>query len=304
MRVYFLSARTCALKVNGAFLGYTDGAARFLELSPRDRSFCELIPADGDFLPISFALCESVAAAPPRGVKLCFLPDGIALFADKFLCADAALRPIAAERLPFGSLTVFAQAGVRYAFEGEAGTKTGELGERFSACRISSFPHFALLEGRGALCALDETGAPFFCGRADKWTADPETGEVRVTAPLKDFCGRTAEYAFACRDGTPVPQGRTLSPERPLPERFALCRLLQALLSDETERAKELLTGDLAASLPALRDYFGNFAAVFPLPFAPFAAGTACPKQENVYVLKGYAATMREGKIGNIERTF
>lgn len=306
MRVYFLSARPCALSVDGAFRGYTDGFARTLELSPREEPLCEFLPADGERLPLRFVLRDGLHRTPPRGVKVCLLPDGVALYADGFLYADAALRPVAGASLPFGGLTVYAQAGVHYLFEGESGTKTGDLSERFAACRIRPFANFALIEGEGAVCALDKTGTPFFCGRAEDWSADEEKDELRVTAPLGDLCGRTAAYTFDCAGEMPVLRKRRLSPFPPLPAdgRFALCRLLETLRGEEEEEGRALLSADLGNSLPALRDYFGDFSAAVPLPFAPFAAGTVCPQRENVYVLKGYAATMREGKIENVRRTF
>lgn len=321
MRVYFLSARLCALQVNGTFAGYTNGFPRFLELSLRDLPFCEFLPADGNFIPLRFVLSEKLAERPPEGISLCFLPDGVALYADKFFAANGDLRVLARKEIAGGAMTVYNQSGVRYLWEKDGVAHTGEAGENFRECKISACGGCVLLEGDGALCALDDEGMPFFRGKTEQVFVDGDAGEadgadgaankdgtdggtLRVVAPAGDFQGRTATYAFECRGGRATPQKRVLSAAKPLGERFALCGLLQALRMGEDGEAAAFLTDDLAASMPALKDYFGEYTHVFPLPFAPFAAGITCRKRPQVYDLKGYAAEMREGRIENISRKF
>lgn len=352
MRVYFLSARPCALQINGVFAGYTNGFPRHLDLSPRDLPFCELIPTDGKFLPLRFVLRDNLASRLPDGLSLCFLPDGIALYADKFFPSDGALRILKREHIAEGTITLYAQAGLHYLWEKEEILRAGEADETLSDCKISACGGCILLQGKNTLCALDGEGMPFFQGKTEKVSFGEETdlhqtettdttnnkraGQggapqsrsmyghgmygnsmygnamddtaarggneemLRIVAPAGDFRGRTAEYVFACKEGRATLQRRTLSPAAPLPERFALCALLQALRLGEDEEAASLLGGDLAASLPDLKAYLGEYVAVLPLPFSPFGAGTVCRKKDRLYTLKTYAADMREGKIENI----
>ncbi len=309
MRVYFLSARRCALRINGAFAGYADGFPRFLDLSPRDLPFCEFLPVDSAFCPLRFVFTEEIAFRPPAGLSLCFLPDGVALYADKFLCADAAFRLLARREVAGGTMTVFSQSGVHYLWERTGEAKTGDLGEAFRGCGIAGCGGCVLLQGEGALCAIGGDGTPFFRGAAEQVVFDRSDGEeaggtLRVVAPAGDFRGRKTALTFRCENGRADLQERTRSDAKPLPERFALCALLQALQQNEDEEAAKLLSGDLLADLPALKDYFGAYTAVFPLPFTPFAAGMLRQKRPNVYEMKGYAAEMKEGRIQNIRRTF
>ena len=53
MRVYFMSAKSAALKLNGIFLGFIGNFEKFTDLSPADRIFAEILPESGDFYPLS-----------------------------------------------------------------------------------------------------------------------------------------------------------------------------------------------------------------------------------------------------------
>ena len=53
MRIYFLTNRRAALKLNGEYLGVVDGVERFVDLPDGEEVLAEVIPA-GEFLPCSF----------------------------------------------------------------------------------------------------------------------------------------------------------------------------------------------------------------------------------------------------------
>ena len=58
MKIYFLSARPCALTLNDTYFGITDTFERFAEISLKDRTFVRFAPEGA--LPIGFFLTENI----------------------------------------------------------------------------------------------------------------------------------------------------------------------------------------------------------------------------------------------------
>lgn len=300
MRIYFLSSRHCVLKINGVFAGYTDGFERFTELCPRDAPFCEIIPSDGEYLPVSFILDEKITAVPPRGVSLYVLPSALAVKADKFLRADFSLRLILHENLPFGELTIFVQGEPQAIFSDGEKTEVSVLGAGFEHCALHVFEHIFVLAGEKCIYAADKTGKAFFHGKTHAWRYDENEKEFILTAPLNDFCGRLATCAWNCATETPVPKRCDLSAPRDLPNDFILCRLMQEL-SFGTD-ASAFLSDELCGETETLKRFFGAYERVFPAPQFQFGAGATYKKRENVYETKYYAAETKNGKICNVQR--
>ncbi len=298
MRIYFLSNRPCALKVNGVFLGFTDGVERFLELSPKDSPFCEFIPLDGNFLPVVFLLNEKIAASPPTGVRVYLLENGLAIYADKFACADGALRVIEQKNLSFGSLTLFTQGLPQILIEREQASQVIPLNERFFESKIYEFPTAIIVAGKNAVCAIDGEGTPFFTGETAFWNYDGYADELRLTAPLNDLCARTAEEVWSCNP--PLLKSRVLSARKALPENFILSVFLQDVLLNA--EAEELLSEELRPALADLKAFLGEYKGVTVTPHSPFAAGVVCPKGERVYEVKYFSAEVENGKICNIKK--
>ncbi len=298
MRIYFLSNRPCALKVNGVFLGFTDGVERFLELSPKDRHLCEFIPLDGNFLPVVFLLNEKIAIAPPTGARVYLLENGLAIYADKFACADGALRVIEQKNLSFGSLILFTQGLPQILIERERASEVIPLNERFFESKIYEFPTAVIVASKNAVCALDGEGTPFFTGETKAWNYDGYTDELRLTTPLNDLCARTAEEVWSCNP--PLLKSRVLSARKSLPENFILCVFLQDLLLNAG--AEELLSEELRPALADLKTFLGEYESVIASPQSPFTAGVVCPKGERVYEINYFSAEVENGKICNIKK--
>jgi hypothetical protein len=285
MRVYFLSSRPCALKINGEYLGETDGFERYVNLFPRERPFVEWIPR-GDALPISFFLTEDILFAPPRGIALYHAQNFLVVYAKDFRFY-APLTLLAATP----SVTVFSQGIPQVLHRNEVVT----LSDPFSSCKISEYGNVVLLEGVGALCALFNASV-VFNGEAEEWRFDPERQELTVTFPVRDFCGGRATCVWVFAEG----RATLLRAEKTKAEWSApvLCRFLQDLL---LQRESGLLSAELASSLPRLKEYLGDYSAVFPA-YSETTALVACPMRERVFSLKCFSAELAEGKISNIRR--
>jgi hypothetical protein len=286
MRVYFLSARPCALKINGEYLGETDGFERYVDLFPRERPFVEWTPY-GNALPLSFALTEDILFAPPQGITLYHAKDFLVLYAKNFRFY-APLTLLAATPL----VTVFSQGSVQALYGNEVIT----LGEAFSSCNIAEYGNVILLEGSSALCALYR-GQVVFNGEAEKWAFDPKRQELTVTFPLRDFCGGKATCVWLLAGESPsLLRAEKSESGWNVP---ILCRFLQGLHTGKG--IDELLSSELARSLPQLKGYLGEYSAVFPAR-SENTAFIACPLRSNVFSLKYFSAEQTDGKISNLRR--
>lgn len=291
MRVYFLSARPCALKVNGVYLGETDGFERYADLFPRDRPFVEFLPQNG-FLPLSFFLSEDILDSPPFGVSVYRAPSFLILYAENFSSPSAKLELIASSP----SVTVFSQ-GLPQALL--FGKNIIDLTEAFSACKISEYGSVILLEGEGELRAL-YNGTEFFGGKAEEWRYDPQRKELFVKFPLCDFYGSTAECVWNCeKEGAPVLTSAKKSAGIAPIDELILCRFLQDLSAEKD--VSVFLSAELNEALPQIKNYLGKYTAVFPLQ-TETEAGVVCPVKERVFELKYFSAELTEGRISNIRR--
>ena len=73
MKIYFLSSRPCALTLNDAYFGITDGFERFAEISLKDKLFVRFSPENAQ--PVSFFLTENIRFDPPTGCDIYLLKD-------------------------------------------------------------------------------------------------------------------------------------------------------------------------------------------------------------------------------------
>ena len=299
MQIFFLSSTPCAFKINGVFLGFTDGFERYVELAPQDNPLCEFIPLNGKLLPLAFTLNGQINHTMPEGIELYRLPDGLGVYAKRFASVPTALGLLTKQALPFGQVTVFLHGEAQALIERGGKSDVIPLGTWDKESALFPFAHFLLIEAKEIFYAVHEREGVFFQGRIQHWEYDENDGLLTVCAPLGDFGGRTAKYVFSCN---PLPElkQKIISPAPPLPEQFMLCELLQNLaLGLDVDG---LLDGALADGLEELRGYFGKYQRVIPCAKYPFGAGMVCAKGEGVFQVKEYCAEVENGKIVNVVR--
>ncbi len=302
MRVFFLSTQRCALKINGVFLGYIDGVERFVTLYPRDENFCELIPVDGNFCPLSFVFCESILSAPPTGVQLYRLTDGIALYACNFFVRSPRLTLLDSRFIDTGKVTLFLQGVPQLLLEREGTAQTVTLDERFIDGKIIPLDDMLFIEGRNAVYLLDNALNEVYYDRATAYHYDRDSRVLTVVTPLAGVGGRTATCVF-CKDGERVTMKNcSLSPLQNYDENHILCAFLQSFLYGEGD---EFLCDDLQGCDDDLHAFFGDYVAGIPLPNTPFGAGMVRPKGNKdgqVFCVEKWIAEVENHKIKNIKR--
>ena len=301
MRVYFLSSRPCALKINGVYLGVTDGFERYCELSSRDGALCEFVPLSGRHAPISFLFDDELLHTPPRGACVCLLPQGAAIYAYDFLPFFSPLMLIAHKKCPAGDVTVFSQGGVQAQISHESEEKSIALSEDFSDCEILDGEKILVFAGRLALLAMAD-GEIFFHGKVKDFSFDGK--ELHAETPLYDLCARTLSCVWSYDEENKKIALRSCrcAQGKELPEKFLLCELLQELRFGA--EISGFLSPALAGAEKNLREYFGNYVKAIPLPGAECGAGIVCRKREGIYEMKYFAAEVKNGRIENIKRIY
>ena len=203
MQIFFLSSTPCALKINGVFLGFTDGFERYVELAPQDNPLCEFIPLNGKLLPLAFTLNGQINHTMPEGIELYRLSNGLGVYAKRFASAPTSLQLLCRQALPFGQATVFLHGEAQALIEREQDADVIPLGAWDGESALYPFAHFVLIKAKDVFCAVHERQGVFFQGRIQSWEYDEENDLLTLCAPLGDFNGRTASYVFSCN---PLPE--------------------------------------------------------------------------------------------------
>jgi len=70
MRIYFVSPIPAALKLGGIYAGILDKNEQFMDVDLSGNIFCEIVPADGKRLPVSFIIDEKLLNSPPENIEV------------------------------------------------------------------------------------------------------------------------------------------------------------------------------------------------------------------------------------------
>lgn len=307
MTIYFLSARTAALKADGIYLGLIDGFEKFLECDPAARHFIEIVP-DGEFLPASFILGGEFMKSPPDFADV-YTGDGEAIiYIKSFEARGGGLEVIAQRRIsPDGGLfTLFSEGGRIYlSFDGGQ-AQLYELGEKFAAATlkeddIGGHP-VMIAEGDGYICIFSGEGRLVFRNAAISY----ETGEkLKTVTAFATAAGCRAECVF-CYDGEEMRLESSATQEtRETGDDIMHFAFFESILTRAD--CTKYLCDELKESADKLRGFLGEFVDVV-IPHSRFylrhgdvrAAGLVYPLSRNRFAIKYYAVELEGGKICNI----
>ena len=70
MRIYFISPVPAALKLGGVYAGILNRNEQFMDIELDGNIFCEIIPADGKRLPVSFIVNKQLLTSPPENIEI------------------------------------------------------------------------------------------------------------------------------------------------------------------------------------------------------------------------------------------
>ncbi len=288
MRVIFLADRTCALTVNGVYLGLVDGFERTCELNPEERVFCEL-QASG-CAPLSFLLDETFLLDPPPQIKLYYYAGGVAVYAGDFLSADASLQVIKQTRLGGTLITLYRQGKLQLNVENETGFHLIELPAMLNDGEIYAIGEDFLIEGETAFALISHDGTLWVLSEGR--IIEKET-VLKAEVPFHDCLGHTAVCTWE-RDKLIDCAVRTT--HEPTEMTFALALFESVLIGAEFTA---FLHESLIERAQVLREYLGEFQSVV-LTQEPNRIGLVYRRKERIFDVRYYRVELTDGKISNI----
>ncbi|MBQ8295022.1 MAG: hypothetical protein IJX87_01155 [Clostridia bacterium] len=306
MKLYFLSARPCALTLNGAYFGVTDTFERFAEISLKDNVYVQFIPEGRH--PIGFFLTENIRFQPPVGCEVYLLKDGIALFARDFPPTDLSLKVITQQRFDDNLITVFQQGDIQLSLETQKGLFISTLPPAFSVCKVSFHNNFILLEGDGdAKKVLTVYALNGKCLLQEQILCySYEENALNATLPLSDSLGRVADCSWelsqeACKQTkfllrqplshTDCDNTQTILDEL-IPFAFFESVLIGANFND-------MLSDELQPDSDKIKAFLGDFCAV-TITDNPSVCGLVKKLADRLYEVTYYTVTTKEGKITDV----
>ena len=296
MKIYFLSSKPCALYINDAYFGITDGFERFAEASLKDKLFIRFIPENAS--PIGFFLTENIRFSPPQGCEVYLLRDGIALFARDFAPLDKALKMIAQKRENQTLVTVFSQGEIQASIETPDGLFLATLPPSFSECEIIFACDLVLLKSPTQLAVLTLTGKRVLLESIREFSH--ENDELFLTLPLCDSLGREAKCTYRLdKDGCQRTAFSLIQAQSDsvLEELLPYAFFESVLLGLDYEN---LLNDELKAKSGELRAFLGEFVAVIQTK-TPNVCALVREKKERLYELSYYTVEIADGKICDIK---
>ena len=304
MKVYFLSSRPCALTLNDAYFGLTDRFERFAEISLKDNVFVRFSPENAQ--PIGFFLNETVRQTPPTGCEVYLLENAIAIYARDFPPSDLTLKILAQKRFEQNLVTLFYQGELHLSLQTEKGFFISTLPPTFEKSELFFENGLFILKAPNMLAVYTIAGERVVMESI--LSCKIEAGVLYATLPLSDSLGRVAECAWemseqgVTRTKCTLLQARTKNgesdPESLQAELLPFAFFESVLLGAD---CVSLLSDDLAPQADKLKGYLGNFCSV-TLTDDPNVCGLVYKKNERLFEIVHFSATLENGKITDIKR--
>ncbi len=289
MRVFFLAETTCALTVNGAYLGIVDGFERTCELDPADRVFCELKPCDK--LPVSFFFDEDFLIAPPPQIKLYYTEKGVAVYAENFVYADQTLRVLWQKRMGNALLTLCAQGNLQLNLQCGGELHILDLPETLADCTAFPLGEDFLLEGSGAFARVSRSGELVLYSEGKVL----ERGEIlRAEVPFHDSSAHTAVCAWEKGE---LVECKVRTASEPQADTFALAFFESVLIGADP---LPFLSDELSEKAESLREFLGDFRSVV-LTGERNRVGLVYKRRERIFDVRYFRIELSDGKITNIK---
>lgn len=305
MRIYFLSARAAALKLNGAYLGIIDGFERFVDMDGGDRVLAEVVP-DGEFNQVAFFIDANFFENPPAFADV-YLSDGDAvIYLKRFEPRDKKLEVVAQTKFCGNLVTMFFNCGKLYLNCEGRECRLYELspsfkGATFSEESVGGRPVLTV-RGDGCLCVIGESGKRVFYNPAESY----ECGEnLKICVNFNTCAGCKADCEFSY-DGENMTllSSSTRECVPPTEDNMHFAFFESVLTHGDFAR---YLSDDLKSAATDLPSFLGEFVDV-TIPYSKFferhgeikAAGLVYPEKGNLFRVKYFAVEIDGGKICNV----
>ena len=305
MRLYFLSERTAALKLDGAYLGIIDCFERFVDIGEGQRIFVEAVP-DGDAAPVSFFIDDNFFHSPPDFADV-YLTDGDAVISlNRYEPRTRKLRVIAQTFFAGRTVTLFENGGAVYLNCEGAECSLYELSRGFENAKlieenIAGYP-VLVVDGDKSLAVISDSGKRVFYNPAESWQCG---NDLTVTVAFATCAGCRAECTFNYDGEKMTLTGSVTRESVTPPENVLHFAFFESVLTRGDFR--KYLDGELLPGAGALPSFLGEFVDV-TIPYSRFydkhgdirAAGLVYPIKHNLFEVKYFAVDLKEGKIANI----
>lgn len=305
MRLYFLSERPAALKLNGAYLGIIDGFERFADVEPNAKIFAEAVP-DGDALPVSFIICDELFSSPPDFLDVYLLGGDAVIYITRYEKRARELKVVAQTSFCGGQYTLFLTDGRVYLNCERDTCSLYELpqscaGAALTQSSVGGLP-VLLIEGAGYLAIISERGKRVFYNPAESWQCGDR---LTVTVNFNTCAGCRAVCAFGY-DGEKMTLINSRTEERvEISENILHFAFFESVLT--RGNFSKYLCDELKEKSGALPDFLGEFIDV-TVPYKRFydthgdikAAGLVYPQSKNLFTVKYFAVDVENGKITNV----
>ena len=294
MRVYFLSERPAALKLNGAYLGLIDSFEKFAEIETGQKILAEAVP-DAEYMPVNFFIDEKFFSSPPDFTDVYLVEGDAVIYISRYAKRGQEIKVIAQTQFYGGQYTLFSNAGQIYLNCEKNGCALYSLSSNFenAALRedaVAGKP-VLLVEGKGCLAVVSEAGKRVFYNPAESWTCGDK---LIVNVNFNTCAGCRGECAFAY-DGITMTLESSATKESVAPDESVLhFAFFESVLT--RGNFVKYLADDLASIANDLPGFLGGFVDV-TLPYSRFyqrhgdlkAAGLVYPITENLFNVKYYA---------------
>lgn len=299
MKVYFLSAQTCALTVNGAYFGITDSFEKFATVSLKDKLCVCFTPQNA--LPLCFFLTEDILFTPPDGCDVYLCGDAIAIYAHTFPARDNRLKIITQNTCENLVVTVFQQGEVQATFQMVDNVMIAYLPPSFTTCNVTFWGDFCLLQSPKRLHIYTKQGECVFQERASSFRIDNDI--LHVTLPVSDALGFVAETQWQAQENTLARVQYTLKQIRPAALQGDMKTAMLAYAFFESVRIGAdllpMLSEEMQAEQDSLRNYLGDFLSVV-LTDKTDVCGLVYQKAERLYQVRYFQITITNEKITDV----
>ena len=301
MKTYFLSAKPCALTVNGVYFGICDCFERFADVCLSDNLFLQFQAEN--MQPVGFFLTEQIRFTAPEGVSVYLLKNAIAIYVDGFKPIDCSLRPVKQVTLQDAVITLFFQGELHLSLQTPKGLFIATLPPAFADCVIEYVNGFTILSTEKQTAVLNDSAEIILLENTK--SCKIENGKLHLEIALLDSLSRFADGVWDLSNGF-IREKFTLrqrytkdgdcSPENLQKELLPYAFFESVLIGAEYT---QFLSEDLQRDSQKLRAFLGEYVAV-TLTDSPFRCGLVKPKSARIFEVEYFETRIENGKICDI----
>ncbi len=280
---------SCALTLNGAYLGLVDGFERSVELSLDEGVLVEYAPLSPR-LPVRFLLDEHTLFSPPEGVTLYRTDGAIALYAHGFLRSEQSLSVLWQTRLRDTLFTLCLQGKVQLNMQNQEDFHLVPLSDRFAHSSVREWGEYFLLEGENAFLLLTHAGEILLSSEGRVLSAE-ET--LKAEIPFHDCAAHVALCEWT---GGTLTACSITARNQPTEATYALALFESALIGAD---CTPYLHESLLEKASSLKEFLGGYTSVV-LTDEKNRVGLVYPARERVYEVRYFRVSVTDGKISNI----